>query len=205
AEAAPEPREVSDRLDFSGYVRRPPLRGDAVLLGDGGHGRIDQGAQLERLALQLVALLVEPLDDEEVLDQPAHPPQRAQARIHHLLALGSRALRSVHALEEVARPERGRQRVLDLVGDEAQVLAASIAGGHPRNVVRPAGARKEPAGALYRLARLPILKFLPVRRPVHCPFRRQQAEAWGNWAKRHRWHPACSCSLRRATARREAP
>src|SRR5438105_5107553 len=165
AEGPLEHFHIAGHPRVGGYVHRPPLGRQPVLLRKRRQGAVHHGAELRALAAQIVAVLPQPLDGEVIVYQPTHAAQRAKARIDHLLRARPGAVRLIHPLEQVARPERRCQRVLDLVGDEPQILAPSSAGrGHPPNVVRSSGASKQASHRLYRLARLPILKFLPAGR-----------------------------------------
>ena len=124
--------------------------------------------------MELVPVLAQALDGEVVVHQPTHAPQRAQARVHHFFGSGSGAIGRIHALQQIAGPQGRCERIFDFVSNESEVLAASIAGRwHPRNLFRPAGARKETRTALYRLARLLILKILPPRSSLQRRLRRQ--------------------------------
>src|SRR5947208_3003868 len=59
-------------------LHHPTLGGDPVLVRQELHRRLDQVSHGNLLALEVVAVLEEPLDGEEVVDQPAHAPQGSQ-------------------------------------------------------------------------------------------------------------------------------
>ena len=116
---------VARHLYLGGYVHGPALRRCPFLLPQLGNRALDQGSQLDGFRSQLVAVLLEPLDGEVIVHQTTHPPERAKGGVDHLVRAGSRAVGRVHTLEEIAGPESGRERVLDLVGDEPEVLPAA--------------------------------------------------------------------------------
>ena len=106
-------------------VRRPAAEDGAHDIGDA-----------DRLDARREAARIEPLGEQVVLDELPDPRDGAQAHGGELLAPGPAAVRRRQAGEELRGPERGRERVPDLVRHEAEVATPRLVRRRSRGVGR---------------------------------------------------------------------
>src|SRR5437764_1094726 len=139
--------------DVAGNIREgikeklddPAVRGNSILLRRRVQGGLDQVLESDLFLLQVVAVLEEALDGEEIFNETAHAPQRPERNVDHLFRALAAAIGGVHPLEQIAGPERRRERVLDFMCDEPEVLPALSRRRHRPNLSAGTRVRKRTA------------------------------------------------------------